>query len=314
VELVFLGTGAGMPSSRRNVTSIALRFSEDKNSFWLFDCGEATQHQIMKTTLKLSKLDMIFITHLHGDHLFGLPGLLNSRSNQGVKTSLRVFGPAGLKAFIEMALRTSGSHLGYELQIIELSGEYVPGMDEPFYEDDRFRIYCAWLDHRVDCLGYRVEEKDKPGKLDVQRLVEAGVPSGPLYGRLKNGEDIELADGTWIRAQQVVSRPIRGRIVAIMGDTRTVGHVKKLADRADVLVHEATFGKDARHLAYEYHHSTTDEAAETARQAGVKTLILTHISARYQDESIDQLLQEAQTIFPNTYIAEDYWIYTVKSI
>src|SRR5690606_38999037 len=132
---------------------------------------------------------------------FGLPGVLTSRSNQGVKTPLRLFGPPGLKTYIELTLELSGSHLGYEL-IIQGQNEAAAATDEPIYEDGQFRVYCGALEHRIACLGYRVEEKDRPGRLDVERLAADGVPPGPHYGRLKNGEDITLADGTVIHADK----------------------------------------------------------------------------------------------------------------
>ncbi len=310
MELIFLGTGAGMPSSRRNVTAIALRLTEQGNAFWLFDCGEATQHQVMKSALKLSKLELIFITHLHGDHLFGLPGVLTSRSNQGMKTPLRVFGPPGLKDYITLTLQISGSYLGYELIVHELSEADAAG-DEPIYEDEQFRVYCGALEHRIASFGYRVEEKERPGKLDVERLAADDVPSGPHYGRLKNGEDITLADGRLIASSKYVGAPVRGRVAAIMGDTRATDAVRRLAAHADVLVHEATFGREARELASAYYHATTCDAAEAAVAAQAQALILTHISARYQEDDADQLLAEAQEIFTNTYIAEDFWTYPI---
>jgi len=311
VELIFLGTGAGMPSSRRNVSSAALRFNEHGNSFWLFDCGEATQHQIMGTSLKLSKLDKVFITHLHGDHLFGLPGLLTSRAHQGANTPLQVFGPRGLASFIESALHISGSHLGYDLQIRELEGEYLPDAGIPLYEDDRFRVYCGKLDHRIECFGYRIEEKEKAGKLDDQKLAEVGVPSGPLYGKLKKGETVKLADGTVLDGKMFIGRQTPGRIVAIMGDTRANNCTVKLAKDADVLVHEATFSAELQRLAFEYHHATTRDAAEAAIQANAQVLIITHLSARYQDETVEKLLSETQNLFPSTYLAEDRWAYLI---
>lgn len=311
MELIFLGTGAGMPSSRRNVTSMALRFTERKNLFWLLDCGEATQHQIMRTPLKLSKLEKVLITHLHGDHLFGLPGLLTSRGHQGVKTPLELYGPVGVKAFIESAIAISGSHLDYELKITEIDREYMPEQGAPLYEDEQHRIYCGRLDHRIECFGYRIEEKDKPGKLNEQKLAAAGVPAGPIYGRLKKGEVVELADGRVIDGKHYVSDPIPGRVVTLLGDTRVCKNSVKLALGADLLVHEATFRANLGEMAYQYHHATSKQAAETAVKAGAKTLIITHVSSRYQEEEALELLGETRDIFPNAYLAEDLWSYPI---
>lgn len=311
MELIFLGTGAGMPSSRRNVTSMALRFTARKSQFWLIDCGEATQHQIMGTSLKLSKLEKVLITHLHGDHLFGLPGLLTSRSHQGVNSPLTLYGPVGLKAFVDTAMKISGSHLDYKLEIVEIEREYWPEQGEPLFEDDTHCIYCARLDHRIECFGYRIEEKEKPGRLKEKLLAEAGVPAGPLYARLKRGEVIELEDGRILDGKQYVSAPLPGRVVTLLGDTRVSPNSVKLASGADLLVHEATFRSNLDDLARQYHHATTKQAAQTAAEAGVKALIMTHISPRYQDDEASELLSEAREVFPNTFIAEDLWSYPV---
>jgi ribonuclease Z len=309
VELTFLGTGAGMPSNQRNVTSIALRWSENRGTIWLFDCGEGTQHQLIKTPMKLSKLEKIFITHLHGDHLFGLPGLLTSRAHQGVQASLMVFGPVGIKNFIETTLQTSESHLDYPLEIIEL--QHSPVYPLPLYEDEICRIYAAPLDHRIESYGYRVEEKEKPGKLDDTKLAKLGIPSGPEYGMLKQGIDVTLSNGTILIANDFMGKCIPGRVIAIMGDTRACENALHLAQQADVLVHETTFSRNLQHLAVDYHHSTTDDAARTALECGVGALVITHISPRYQGELSEQLLREAQETFPNSYLAVDFWSYSI---
>ncbi|MEX2416599.1 MAG: ribonuclease Z [Paenibacillaceae bacterium] len=311
MELTFLGTGAGMPSNQRNVTSIVLRLLGDRGAIWLFDCGEGTQHQFMRASLKLSKLEKIFITHLHGDHLFGLPGLLISRAHQGVQSPLTVFGPQGIKNYIETALVTSQSHLEYKLEVIEFDGTSDPDQLLSIYDDEVYRIYAALLDHRIESFGYRVEEKNRPGKLEYRKLAELGIPSGPEYGRLKQGIDVTLSDGTLLIATNFIGSSVPGRVVAIMGDTRACVNTLRLAERADVLVHEATFSRNLQHLAHEYHHSTTDDAARVALQGGVGTLIMTHISSRYQDDSTEMLLREAQETFINSYVAIDFWSYAI---
>ncbi len=311
MELTFLGTGAGMPSNQRNVTSIVLRLLGDRGAIWMFDCGEGTQHQYMRASLKLSKLERIFITHLHGDHLFGLPGLLTSRAHQGVLTPLTIFGPQGIKSYIDSALKASQSHLEYKLEVIEFDEASHTDKLSSIYEDDHYRIYAARLEHRIDSYGYRVEEKDKPGKLDYRKLTKLGIPSGPEFGLLKQGNDVTLSDGTVLIAADFIGDSIPGRVVTILGDTRTCLNISHLADKADVLVHEATFSKELQHLAYDYHHSTTEDAARAALQGGVGALIITHISPRYQEESTELLLREIQDIFDNSYIAADFWSFTI---
>jgi ribonuclease Z len=299
MELVFLGTGAGVPSKSRNVTSIALKLLAERNEIWLFDVGEATQRQILRTNIRPRKITKIFITHLHGDHLYGLPGLVASRSFQGGNTPLTVYGPVGVKDFLETSLRVSDTHLSYPLRFVELkrAGE--------IFDDPTFSVSAGELDHRIQSFGYRVIEKPHPGALLVDELQAAGVPSGPLYGRIKASQDVTLDDGRVIHAADFVDRPQPGRIVTILGDTRKTPNAVKLGMDADVLVHESTFGASEAKLAHRYYHSTSKSAAETAKQAHVGLLLLTHISARYLGNASHQLVTEARTVFPNTKIVHD---------
>jgi len=300
VELYFLGTNAGVPSLQRNVTSIGLRLLDERKALWLFDCGEGTQHQILSSPLKLSKLEKIFITHLHGDHVFGLPGLLSSRAYQGGTTPLTVYGPPGTERMIATTLELSQSRLNYELLIVEHTGGIV-------FEDESFVVEAGLLEHRIDSYGYRVTEKDRPGSLDPSKMAEYGLKPGPLFGRLKRGESITLDDGRTIAPQDVLGTPKPGKIVTILGDTRPCEGVLPLAQHADVLVHEATFTHDLADTAHEYYHSTSRQAAEAAVAANVGQLILTHFSSRYKDEEqLQPLLQEAQEIFPNTRLAVEH--------
>lgn len=306
MELYFLGTNAGVPTLQRNVTSIALRLLEERRSMWLFDCGEGTQHQILRSSLKMTRLEKIFITHLHGDHIFGLPGLLSSRGAQGATSPITVYGPKGIKAYIETSLDISQSRVNYPLEIIEHSG----GM---LFEDDGFRVEAAVLEHRVESYGYRVIEKDRPGNLDLKRLESYGLKPGPIYGRLKRGESVETPDGKTVHAADVLLAPKKGRIVTILGDTRPCANIVPLAKDADLLVHEATFMHDLEDTAREYYHSTALQAAQAASEAGVKELMLTHFSSRYKDiEHLQPLLEEAQQVFENTRLAEDFGLYSVQ--
>ncbi|ATH92296.1 ribonuclease Z [Bacillus glycinifermentans] len=305
MELLFLGTGAGIPAKTRNVTSIALKLLEERRSVWLFDCGEATQHQILHTSIKPGKIEKIFITHLHGDHVYGLPGLVSSRSFQGGESCLTVYGPKGIKAFLETALEATGTHLTYPLVIEEIEEGTV-------FEDDQFIVTAKRVVHGIPAFGYRVEEKDVQGALDAEALKEIGISPGPVYQKLKNGETVTLEDGRTVNGADFIGPPKKGRIIAISGDTRKCENVKVLAEHADVLVHEATFAGGDRELAGDYYHSTTEQAAETAREAGAEKLILTHISARYQGESVNELINEAKEIFPNSTAAYDFYEYEVK--
>ncbi|CAM2362210.1 ribonuclease Z [Listeria seeligeri] len=304
MELVFLGTGAGVPSRGRNVTSIALSMLNERNAIWLFDCGEATQHQILLSQIKLSKLEKIFITHMHGDHIFGLPGLLSSRSFQGGDSDLTIYGPVGIQAYVETSLKLSGTRLTYKIIFEEIE----PGL---IFEDEMFTVTADELDHGMLSYGYRIVEKDKQGALDAARLKEDGVEPGPIFQRLKNGEVVTLPDGREIDGENYIGAPQKGKIISIFGDTRETASEFALAENADILIHEATFEGDKGKMAAEYMHSTTIQAAELAKKAGVKKLILTHISSRYDREASKALLIEAKSVFENTEIAYDLAVFQI---
>ncbi|HAO5825319.1 TPA: ribonuclease Z [Listeria monocytogenes] len=304
MELVFLGTGAGVPSRGRNVTSIALSMLNERNTIWLFDCGEATQHQIMRSQIKLSKLEKIFITHLHGDHIFGLPGLLSSRSFQGGESDLTIYGPVGITEYVETSLRLSGTRLTYKI----IFNEIEPGL---IFEDKMFSITVDELDHGLRSFGYRIVEKDKPGALNADKLIDDGVEPGPIFQKIKKGETVTLADGSVINGKDYIDEPQKGKIISIFGDTKATASELELALNADVLVHEATFEGDKEKLAGEYMHSTTLQAASLAKKANVKKLILTHISSRYDRDASKELLIEAQSVFKNTEIAYDLAVFPI---
>jgi ribonuclease Z len=300
MKLHFLGTGAGIPSRLRNVSSLSLTLSEWGGQIWLFDCGEGTQHQILNSPVKLSKVTRIFITHLHGDHLFGLPGVLGSRSFQGAKTPLVIYGPTGLKNYIEVALKTSQTYLRYPLTVQEIShGEVI--------YDDPFTITVKQLDHGIASFGFRLMEKEQPGSLNAKRLRQMGIPPGPLYQELKQGKTITLPDGRTIDGKEFIGPPKPGRILAILGDTRPTPTAIALAEKADLLIHEATYRAGQEELAFSYGHSTCAQAAQIARDAGAKQLILTHISSRFQETECTELLNEARAVFPQTELAWDGW-------
>ena len=299
MEIFFLGTGAGIPAKLRNVTSIVLKLLDERGTLWLFDCGEATQHQILHTTIKPSRLEKIFITHMHGDHIYGLPGLLSSRSFQGGETDVTVYGPKGIKEYIETSLKVSGTYLTYSLEIIEISEGII-------FEDEQFIVEAGLLDHGIPSYGFRIVEKDLPGTLLVDKLQEIGIKPGPIYKQIKNGEIVTLDDGTVIDPTRFVGHKQKGRIVTILGDTRACENAKRLSLHADLLIHEATFAQGEESMASNYFHSTTSQAAQIAKEADVKSLCLTHISSRYDREAAQELLKQAKNVFPEADMAHDF--------
>ncbi|MEX0528147.1 ribonuclease Z [Raoultella terrigena] len=306
MELTFLGTSAGVPTRTRNMTSIVLNLQQPTAAeVWLFDCGEGTQHQFLHTALHPGKLNKIFITHLHGDHLFGLPGLLCSRSMQGNSLPLTLYGPKGLREFVEVALRLSGSWTDYPLDIVEIG----PGL---ILDDAGYRVTAWPLNHPVECYGYRIEEHDKPGTLDAARLIADGVPSGPLFQQLKQGMSVELADGRIVDGCRYLGPTTPGKKLAIFGDTAPCAAALELAQGVDVMIHETTLEQAMAEKANARGHSSSQQAAALARDAGVGTFIATHFSSRYDLQGCQRLLAECREIFPQTLLAEDFMVYPIR--
>ncbi|MFC4651450.1 ribonuclease Z [Lactococcus nasutitermitis] len=302
MDIQFLGTSAGQPSKTRNTQAIALKLLDERNEIWLFDCGEATQHRILETAIKPRKITKIFITHLHGDHIFGLPGFLSSRSFQGSEeqTDLDLYGPVGLKDFVMTSLRISGSRLAYRIHFHELD------FSGKIFEDESFEVYVEPLNHTIFCLGYRVVEKNRVGELDAERLKADGLPFGPLFGKVKKGEVVEF-EGKIFDPKDYIGADKVGKVVTILGDTRKTNSAVRLALGADLLVHEATYEAAEEKMARNHGHSTSRQAAEVARDANVKRLLLTHISARYVGPLIGQLVREAQAVHANSFVVRDLY-------
>ena len=306
MQITFFGTSSGVPTRSRNVSSVALRLPQ-RAEVWLFDCGEGTQHQLLHSELKISQITRIFITHTHGDHIFGLMGLLATYGLAGNPTKIDVYGPPGLNDYIKACQRYSFTHFSYPLKVHTVE----PGI---VYEDDEYIVKCGLLKHRVTAFGYRVEEKDRPGRFDVEKAKELGIPSGPIYGKLKRGEKVTLPDGKVINGADLCGPTQTGRKLVYCTDTVFCEGAIELAKDADLLIHEATFAHQDAELAFQRLHSTSTMAAQVALAANAKHLIMTHFSPRYapgNDIQLNDLLEEAKAIFPNTTMAYDFLAHEV---
>jgi ribonuclease Z len=292
LDLVFLGTSGSAPTAARGPTALLVRRGGDR---LLFDCGEGTQRQLMRSTVGLPDLDQIFITHYHGDHYLGLPGMLKTFQLRQRELPLTVYGPPGLRELFT-ALRRVFGKLAYGLELVEVRpGEAL--------EREGYRILVYPVHHGVSAVGYALDEDDRPGRFDTEAADALGVPFGPERGALQRGESITLADGRVITPDAVVGDARPGRRIVLPGDTAPVETVRVLAEGADVLVHEATFADEERGRAAETLHSTALQAAELASAAGVRLLALTHLSPRYFGP---ELIREAQDVFPATVVPRDF--------
>jgi len=307
VQVTFLGTSSGVPTRSRNVSGVALRLPQ-RAELWLFDCGEGTQHQFLRSDLRVSQLRRVFVTHMHGDHVFGLPGLLASLGLAGSRgDGLDLYGPDRLRDFLEGALHASSTRIGYPLRIHRVKDAAQRGT--LLLDDGDITVRCAPLTHRVPAYGYRVERKPRPGRFDVEKARELGIPSGPVYAELKAGRSVTLDDGRIIRGEALCGPPRPGCSVVYCTDTVFCEAAVELARGADLLIHESTFSHGEAEMAIQRQHSTSTMAAQTALEAGVKQLVLTHLSPRYlpgNPMTPDDLVAEARAIFPATIVARDF--------
>jgi ribonuclease Z len=293
LDLVFLGTSASMPSALRAPPALLVRRGGER---LLFDCAEGTQRQLQRSTVGLPDLEEIFLTHFHADHFLGLPGMLKTfalRGREGVP--LTVYGPSGLKELFAR-LKPFLGRLPYPLTLVELEA----GAE---LERGEYRIETFALDHGVSALGYALIEHDRPGRFDVAAADALGVPPGRERGILQAGEPVTLPDGQVVTPDEVLGPARLGRKVVLACDTAPSPGVVQAAHKADVLIHEATFGADEGERARETLHSTAVEAAEVAKLADVKLLALTHLSTRYFGS---ELREQAREVFPETVVPRDF--------
>ena len=292
MEIIFLGTSSAVPTLERNHPSIALRaFAE----VMLFDCGEGTQRQLIEAKISPMKITKIFISHFHGDHILGLGGLIQSLGFRGREKDLDIYGPKGLHKIINAISSFGYFQINYNLNIHEIQ-------DGTIIETEDYVVECAKVEHNIPSYAFSIREKKKPLFLR-EKAEELGIPPGPLYGKLHNGEEVEF-EGRIIKPEQVLGEAKKGKKISYSGDTRPCEAMIRLARDSDILIHESTYEAEDYQRAVDNAHSTSVEAAEIAREANVNELVLTHISTRYTSD--ENILSEAQKVFKNTKVAKDY--------
>jgi ribonuclease Z len=302
LTLTFLGTGAACPSVERNVSGLAL---SREGETLLFDCGEGTQRQMMRYGVGFSFRE-IFFTHYHADHMLGLTGLLRTMGLQDRTAPVTLYGPRGAAKILGAAVSLGIERSRFPVEIIEVKA------DERLRRDD-YDLVAFPTEHRADTIGWALVEHDRLGRFDPAKAAALGIPEGPLWGRIHRGESVALPDGRTVSPAELVGPPRAGRRVVYSGDTRPCAATVEAARGADLLVHEATFADEERARAVETGHSTASEAAGVARDAGVRRLVLTHISPRYSRDA-PELAAEARAVFPEVTGARDGMVVDVPFV
>jgi ribonuclease Z len=273
MRVILLGTGAALPTPERQTSGTAVLY---EGEMLLFDCGEGTQLQLRKAGLRHGRLSRVFITHMHGDHVIGIMGLLMTMELSGRERPIELYGPRALADYVATSTRLLSTGFRYPI----IFHEAQPGT---VCQTDTYTIECLPLNHRIQTYGYAMQERDKPGTFDVTRAEALGIPKGPLYGRLQKGQSVTLPDGQPVYPHDVLGPSKRGRRIAYCLDTRPCAEAARLARDADLLLYDSTLAAGAEQDAEDKGHSTSRQAAVLAKEAGVKRLVLTHISSRYTD-------------------------------
>ncbi len=308
MTLTFLGTSAGKPTTERNVSALGLTL-EQEDHWYLFDCGEGTQRQIMKSGLSLGRLETIFITHLHGDHYYGLPGLLSTKKLDGVLKPITIYSPKGLRTFLACAMDISEAHLGYKLTVIE----YAP---EESFVFERFTLKVLPLLHSKESVAFYIKENDTTDRVDEPKLRSLGLEPSPLYGELKNGKRITV-DGKELDPKAFMLEPLIGRSLIIAGDNSSPEVLGSYLEGLDLLVHECTFTQEVYDkLVKKVLHTTAKELGRVAQEKGVKNLIANHIDPRYNNKgtlTVETVYDEIKSSYSGRlYIADDFDVYSLS--
>ena len=295
LRVVFLGTSGSVPTLKRSLPSVVVQCPRDQ---WMFDCGENVQRQMMQAKVSFHRKMKVFITHLHGDHVLGLPGLLQTMALMDRKEPVQVFGPVGLKDFLVCTKETLNFGLTFPVEISEILWEGV------VCEEEEYSVIATKSNHAVESYAFAFVEKPRPGKFYPKKALALGVAAGELWSKLQGGEEITLADGKVVKPDDVMGPLRAGRKIVYTGDTKPFEAFAKFAADADLVIHDCTFDDSLTDKAAVDGHSTPSQAAGQAKAAGAKQLVLSHISARYPNAGL--LLEQAKKTFPNSVLAEDF--------
>lgn len=304
MDCILLGSGGMMPMPYRLLTSLAVRLN---GRIYLFDAGEGAQLGLKETRIGVRGITMIAVSHLHADHCLGIPGIMMLRAQMEEPAPLTIVGPQGIERFV----RQTHENLAFYLNYPVIFREWPEEGDGPAYEDDQVRVHRGRLEHTRLCFGYRLEERERPGKFHPQRAAALGVPKGPLWGRLHQGQSVILDDGRRITAEQVVGESRRGRHVAYVVDTRPCRAIYRLVERADIAFVEGMFLPEDGEHAESKDHLTVEDAARIAGRAGVRRAVLVHVSPRYDAEALARLEAAAKGRFDRAEMGRDFQIYPV---
>jgi len=297
-DVIPLGTASAVPTEDRHLSALAL---ERKGRVLLFDCGEGAQYRLQDAGLSWVRVDAIFVTHLHGDHCYGLPGLLSTMDLQQRADPVTLVLPPGGPAMLRAVPGVAPGRLSFPVEVVEAD---TASEKTIVYETAEFVVEARRLEHRGDfAMGFRFEERPRPGRFDPDRARALGVPEGPAFGRLQDGSPVSTPQGTTVHPEQVLGPPRPGIAVAYVTDTRPCDEGRALAAEADLVYHDATFADEHQERAGKTGHSTARQAATVARDAGAQRLLLGHLSARYADPT--PLVREAREVFPAVEIAEE---------
>jgi len=295
IAVIFLGTAGSVPTATRNLPSVLIQRQDEH---LMFDCGEGIQRQMIKAKLSFHKKMKILITHMHGDHILGLPGLLQTMALMDRQRRLEIYGPEGIGQFLEAMRESLQFALTFEIDVREII------KDGTISEEDEYKIEAKTSNHVIPSFAFAIVEKPRPGKFYPEKAQALGIPEGELWSTLQHGKKIVLKNGKTINPSEVMGPPREGRKIVYTGDTRPITDFRSLAKNADLIIHESTFDDSLAEKAAEDGHSTPSQAAQAAAEAEAKALILTHISARYPDPTL--LIEQAQKVFKNTRVAEDF--------